>query len=119
MQIKLEKQRSAILLTAEGRTTTNKIKKKGEGRIFSKAFDLVQSLKFPHFESLFILCYTEYLLVFRFLYQFISFYTSCFQYVAGASNMDKEHSNQEMLLVHHSLEITVTVGQYYGMSAKG
>lgn len=32
--------------------------------------------------------------------------------------MNKEHINQEMLLVHHSLEITVTVGQYYGMECK-
>lgn len=55
MQIKLEKERVAILLTAEGRTTTNKFKKKGEGRIFSKGLDLVQSLKFPLFESLFVL----------------------------------------------------------------
>lgn len=52
------------------------------------------------------------------MYQFISFCTTCFQYVAAASNMDKEHSNQEMLLVHHCLEITVTVGQYYGMECK-
>lgn len=52
VQIKLGKQRSAVLLTAEGRRTTNKILEKGEGRIFSKDLDLVQSLKFPHFESL-------------------------------------------------------------------
>lgn len=32
--------------------------------------------------------------------------------------MDKDHSNQEMLLFHHSLEITVTVDQYYGMEGK-
>lgn len=32
--------------------------------------------------------------------------------------MDNEHSNQEMLLLHHSLEITVTVGQYYGIECK-
>lgn len=31
--------------------------------------------------------------------------------------MDKEHSNQEILF-HHSLEITVTVGQCYGMECK-
>lgn len=27
--------------------------------------------------------------------------------------MDKEHSNQEMLLLHHSLEITVTMGSVF------
>lgn len=32
--------------------------------------------------------------------------------------MGKEHSNQEMLLLHHSLETTVIVGQYYGMQCK-
>lgn len=46
------------------------------------------------------------------------FYISCSPYVAAASNMDKEQSNQEMLLLHHALEITVTVGQYYGMESK-
>lgn len=89
------------------------------GRIFSKALDLVQSLKFPLFESFFVL-----LVLYRIFISFqgfISVYQVLYfllQYVAAASHMDKEHSNQEMLLLHHSLEITVTVGQCYGMECK-
>lgn len=57
--------------------------------------------------------------IFISLQVFISvFYASCSQYVVAALNKDKEHSNQEMLLLYLSLEITVTMGQYYGMECR-
>lgn len=54
MQIKLEKQRTVILLTAEGRRTTRKILKKNEKGESSVKL-LIQSLKSPHFQSVFVL----------------------------------------------------------------